>query len=190
MRCHEVDTVGLTEISESIMAGNDLAVARWQRTEFGFGFGEQGVDLLQVGFAVAFVIGFVRGIRSDQCFGDIGDVQLGVRQIVPGMRVGNGFAVFIQRAWNHAVTGTDDRGFGLGTGDQTIQPWLETQAILDDQFGLQKGFGIVWRRLVSVSVSVRSNHVGDLDMFAADLMDHVGEDAEAGDHGQFFRGRQ
>lgn len=80
------------------MGRHDFAIARWQRTEFDLGFGEQRVDLFQVGLTVAFVVGFVRRVGGDQRLGDVADIELSVRQIVPGVRVGNRLAIFIGSA--------------------------------------------------------------------------------------------
>ena len=43
---------------------------------------------------------------------------------------------------------------------------------------------------MAVSGAVGLLVIGDLDMLAADLMHHVGKDAETGDHRQFLRCRQ
>ncbi|MNR23587.1 hypothetical protein D3C85_1406160 [compost metagenome] len=109
---------------------------------------------------------------------------------MPGVRIGNGFAVFIQIARNDAVACADHWRFRFGTGHQAIQPWFESQAVLDDQFCLQQGLGVVRCRLVSVGVGVGADHVGDLNVITTDLMRHVGEDTETGDHLKFFSGRQ
>ncbi len=37
-----------------------------------------------------------------------------------------------------------------------------------------------------MGIGVRPDHIGDLNMVAADLLSHVGEDAEAGDYLEFF----
>ncbi|MNG38609.1 hypothetical protein D3C84_1263790 [compost metagenome] len=78
------------------MGGHDLAIAGRQCTELGPGFGEQGIDFLQVRLAVAFVVGLVGRVGSFQCLGDVADIQLGIRQVVPCVRVGDGLAILIQ----------------------------------------------------------------------------------------------
>ncbi|MNS26042.1 hypothetical protein D3C72_579530 [compost metagenome] len=108
---------------------------------------------------------------------------------MPGVRVGNGFTVFIQATGYDTVACADDRRPSLRARHQAIQPGLETQAVLDDEPGLEQRFGVVRCRLVGVGIRVRADHVGDLDMILANLPGHVGKDAEAGDHLKFFGGR-
>ena len=66
MRCEELDTISLAQVTERIVRRDDLAIARRQCTELGLGFGEQGVDLLQVSLAVAFVVSLVGRIGGYQ----------------------------------------------------------------------------------------------------------------------------
>ncbi len=104
------------------------------------------------------------------------------------MRVGNGFAILVHGVGNHAFAGGDHRCFGFGAGNQAVQPRLETQAVLDDDLGLEQCLGVIRRGFIGMGVGVRADHVADLDMLATDLVGDVIENTEAGDYLEFVGG--
>jgi hypothetical protein len=65
----ELNAIGLAQVTEGIMGSDDAAIARRQGAEPGFGFGQQAVDLFQIGLAVALVIGLVGRVGRYQGLG-------------------------------------------------------------------------------------------------------------------------
>ena len=87
-----------------------------------------------------------------------------------------------------AVGGHHRRPRVVAGPGQPRHPALELQAGEHHQVGLGQGPGIGGPRGEDVGVAVGAHQGGDLDVFAAHLLDHVGEDAEAGKHLDPLRG--
>ncbi len=81
-----------------------------------------------------------------------------------------------------AVSGDDQRAGVVARVDQPLHPAFELQAVEHHQVGLGQGAGVGGAGRVNVGVAVGADQRGDLDVLAADVVEHVGENAEAGDH--------
>ena len=66
--------------------------------------------------------------------------------------------------------------------DQAIQPTFKLQPVDHKNFRLADGARIGRGRLVHMRIPVRADERRDRDAFATDLLHHVAEDREGGDH--------
>ena len=78
----------------------------------------------------------------------------------------------------NAFGGHHYRALIAGGLDQTIHPALHPQPVDDDQVGRTHGFGIGRGRLVDMGVAVGTDQGGNLNPVAADIFDHIAQDAE------------
>ena len=81
-----------------------------------------------------------------------------------------------------AICRGDHRALIVAGVDQSLHPAFEQQAVEDHQIGLGQRPGIAWARRVDVCIAVRADQGSDLDMLTAHVLDHIGQNREAGDH--------
>ncbi|MCY1538419.1 hypothetical protein D9M68_739560 [compost metagenome] len=126
------------------------------------------------------------GVGFAQGLGDVLHIDLGIGQVLPGVRVGHLVAVLIEHQRQHPGAGVDACTGGFAAGDQAIQPGFEAQAVGDDQVGVEHGLGVFGAGLVDMGVGIGTDQIAQLELISANLLGNVGQNTETGNHLEFF----
>src|SRR5262249_40490572 len=89
----EFDAVGIAEITKRTVGGADLAACRRNCRDRGFDFGIEAVELGAISGGIGLVVFFAGSIGGDKAVADILDIDLGIRDRLPGMRVARSMIV-------------------------------------------------------------------------------------------------
>ena len=183
-RRSQLDTVGLPEIAESVVRRDDPATIGRNFRHGRAHVGVERIELFEIGPGARRVVSFARGIGRDQSVADIGHVDFGVRDILPGMRVSPAMRMIMVAmlfAGGDACARHHDPRLRRGGLGEPADPSLEIETVLDDQPRGGELATVGGRRRVGVNVAIGADEGGNLDPFAADLADEVGEDGEGRD---------
>ena len=135
---------------------------------------------------VGLVDGLAVRIGGDQPVADIGDIELAVGEILPGMRVGDRLRAAPPSS-STMVRGLTpvrgDHGLALEARGflQPLHPALEAEAVDEEQLRRGQRLGVGRGRAEHMGVAVGPDQRDDLDTVAADLPHHVAQDRERGD---------
>ncbi len=125
-----------------------------------------------------------RRIGRDQRIADIGHIDLGVGDRLPGVRIGVAVVVSrLRRLARRDAFGRDDNGRLVAGGlGQPRHPALEAETVGDDEFRVGNGLRVRRCRRIDMRIAARPDQIGDVDAIAADIAHEVAEDREGRDH--------
>ena len=131
---------------------------------------------MQIGGGIGLECGFVGRVGGNQCVADVGDVDFGVGDRLPRVRIGS--APEPQRG--NAGARNDHFGALGRRTHEALGRALETEAIEDDNIGSGQLFGVRRRRHVAVNVAVRSDQGCDLDTISTHVACQIRKNRKAG----------
>jgi hypothetical protein len=186
LRRGERDAIGVLEISERVVAGDDPAAVGGNPGDHVPHLALERIELGEIGGGVRGVGVLAGGIGGDQRVANIGNIDLGVGHRLPGVRIRRSMVVImtaVARALARldAFGRDDDRRLGAGRFHQPLEPALETEAVHEHQFGVGSALGVARRGRVDMGIAVGTDQRADLHALAADVLHEVAQDREAGD---------
>ena len=139
-------------------------------------------------------------IDRDQRVADIGDINLGIGDGLPGVRIGPAVRVVVivplvvlvgaGTLERHDVPCRNhDRSGRAGCLHQTIQPALEAQAVDENDPGFRNLLRICRRWRIDMRIAVGAHQGSDIDTLAADIADKIAEDGKGRDGVELGRRR-
>src|SRR5208337_1807612 len=171
----KAEAIGRAEIAESVMGRDDLPAPRRNFRDFRRDVFLKYVELAEIIIRIGTIDRSATGIDSDQGIADIGNIDLGIGDRLPGMRVwpDTPFLAHLLRAYT--LCRDNDRGLCAGRLDQTIDPTLQTEAVHQNEPCGAELFRVGRLWLIDMGVAIRADECRDLDPLAADIAGEIGE---------------
>src|SRR5215475_11651244 len=121
--CDEFHSVGIREVTEGSMRGDDLATVRRNPVNGLPYLLVQGIELSEIGPGVGKVAVLVGTIGEVEAIANVGNVDFGVRNRLPGVRIRRDpFAFYLERL--DAIAGNDCGCLRTRSTDQSRDPAL------------------------------------------------------------------
>ena len=164
------------------MGGQDLAALLRNRGEAASGLFVDCREFGLVGTSVLLENGRVLGIGGRKRLGDVANIDHAVGCAVPGVRIDGRLAIVLHLQRRDALGRDHGRSLVARGCDQPIHPTFQTESVDEDDVGTLERTGIVGCRLIGVRIAVGADQRTNLDLVAADVANHVGENREARHH--------
>ena len=183
LRRDELDAVARGEIAEGVMGRDDAATLLGNGGDRLLDFRVERVELGEIGVGVGLIgLGALR-IDGRQRFPDRLDINFGVGDVLPSVRI---LSLFVLSRSDAFAQG-EHLALAFGGSDETVEPAFKSEPVDENEPRLRDAAAVGRTGLVDMGVAVGPDDGGDGHPVAADLPHKIADNRKAGDDGNFLR---